>query len=397
MSLRITFKAISTALVLLVLFFVLAYPTSTALRAPVIILAFLWILIRSLLTRKFRLLTPLHTMWAIGFFALVVLSKFWHLYPQAVDNVKNNVQWSMMISIIIVDYIVTYRVSVLEFAKLLIPIAIIYLLNALLNGTRDAENRLSIGINENGFGKIGMGMSWLFLYVCHKVRWRKPLWIVLLATVTLVAFLSGSRRVVISLAIYAAGYMLFEYPSKDAFKLAGKILGALIVLVAMYVVIINVDVLYSTIGNRIESLLMYLFADGEADGSTFSRMNMQGMALEMFREHPLLGAGINAFKYHVYYNTYSHSNFTELLSGLGLVGFGLYYIPIIIMFKIAFQSWQKKTAGAIVPLCYLVAFLLNEYGGVSYFSYIDHLYLAVTVGFVYLSKKNEAMPTIPKI
>ena len=387
MSLKITLKTISTAMVLLVLFFVLAYPTSTSLRAPVIIMAFSWCFLRGILSRRFRIRTPLHTMWAIGFFALVALSAYWHLYPQGLNDVRNNVLWSMMISMIVVDYIVTYRVSAIDFAKLLVPIALFYLANALLNGTRDAENRLSMGINENAFGKIGTGMAWLFMYVCCKTRWKKPMWIALLAAVSLMAFLSGSRRVVISLAIYAAGFMLFEYPSKDVVKLAGKILGALAALIVMYIVLLNVDTLYNTMGRRVESLVLYIFADGEADGSTFSRMNMIRLATNLFAEHPLLGAGINAFKYYTYYGTYSHSNFTELLSGLGIVGFGLYYAPIAVFMKNSVQLWLKKSEGVIVPLCFFLAFLINEYGGVTYFSYVDHVYLAVAVGLTYCAKK----------
>lgn len=406
MTAKITDKTISTFMVLLVMFFTLAYPTSTALRAPVYILAFVWSILRMVLNGhgKYRIAAPLHLIWIVGFFILVMLSKYWHLYPQGLRDIQLNVLLSMMVSFIIVNYIVTYRVTVAEIAKLLVPIAVFFIFNVLFNSTRDADNRLSIGINENSFGKIGIGMAWIFLFQCVKTKWKSPIWIILMVVSSLMAFLSGSRRVVITLVICFIGYLMFCTPNKNVLKLFEKVIGAFALALILYIVVLNVDVLYNTIGIRIESLVNYIFAGDEADGSTFSRLNMQVLALDLFKEHPILGAGINAFKYHTYYGTYSHSNYTEILSGLGIVGFAVYYAPLIAFLVMAVKNWKKKTQAAIVPLCYLIAFAINEYGGVSYFSYIEHLYLGIAIGLIYVMHNeysagfgNSEFPNYEKI
>lgn len=389
MTAKITNKTISTVMVLLVMFFTLAYPMSSVLRAPVYFLAFAWSILRMVL-KKYRIAAPLHLLWIMGFYMLTMLSINWHLYPQGLRDIQLNVLCSMMVSFIIVDYIVTYRVTVTEIAKLFVPIAVFFIFNALFNSTRDVDNRLSIGINENSFGKIGIGMAWIFLFQCVKTKWKISIWIMLMVVTSLMALFSGSRRVIITLAVCFIGYLMFRTPNKNVLKLFGKVIGALALALILYIVVLNVDVLYSTIGIRLESLVNYIFADAEADDSTFSRLNMQVLALDLFKEHPILGAGINAFKYHTYYGTYSHSNYTEILSGLGIVGITVYYVPLIVFLAMAVKNWRKKTKAAIVPLCYLIAFAINEYGGVSYFSYIEHFYLAVAIGFVYVMHKENS-------
>src|SRR5690606_29786498 len=61
----------------------------------------------------------------------------------------------------------------------------------------------------------------------------------------------------------------------------------------------------------------------EVENSSLHRIYFAVEGWEAFKKKPILGYGVNSFRY--YYGLYSHNNFIELLFGLGLIGFLTYY------------------------------------------------------------------------
>ena len=99
---------------------------------------------------------------------------------------------------------------------------------------------------------------------------------------------------------------------------------ALILIIAVYAVF-NVEFLYDSIGYRMEGLVNMVTGEGEVDASSKVRVNMVDEALQLWQDKPIFGNGIDMFKKLSSYHTYSHNNYAELLCGVGIFGFCIYY------------------------------------------------------------------------
>lgn len=100
-------------------------------------------------------------------------------------------------------------------------------------------------------------------------------------------------------------------------------------LIVVFVLILNLPA-FGTIKNRVLEFLN----PKEKDESTYLRFQMFIDGFYMFLRRPLFGFGISGyFTSSSIGGCWSHNNFSELLCSYGLIGFILFYIPYILVFK----------------------------------------------------------------
>ena len=89
----------------------------------------------------------------------------------------------------------------------------------------------------------------------------------------------------------------------------------------------------------------------------------------------------------------------EILCDFGLVGFVVYYVPILVFLGMAIKNWNRGAQDAIVPLCVIIAFFVNEAAAVSYFSYHKYLLISVVLGFTenLRRERKRARKSLPKM
>lgn len=374
--------------------FVIGFPTPSIFKAISIVTFFVYTfciqIIREKSTGNF-----LQYFWAISFFVYCHLSERWSVFPKAMDEVITNVQWSMLLSVAIVNYIIINKLSVIEIAKRMAVVACVFLLDVIIYGTF-FESRLTLIIggrlvNANTFGQIAIGIGCFLFFWAKKDKWKNVFLIGGVVILLAISLLSGSRKTLFTFAIYVIFILFYEYPSKSPEKTLGKFLGIILVIGVSYLCIMNIDVLYDTIGSRIDSLFDFMEGNETSDGSAKSRVLMIEKGLDMFMEKPLLGHGLNTFSYKTVFNTYAHNNFVEILANLGIIGFLLYYVPLLIYFYRAYSNWKRKEDGSIVPLVIIFVFLLNDFANVSYFSIVSHCFLALAIGLC-INNYKKAMP-----
>lgn len=120
----------------------------------------------------------------------------------------------------------------------------------------------------------------------------------------------------------------------------------------------------------------------DAESSSLHRLYFVVEGWSSFKEKPLLGYGVNSFRH--YYDSYSHNNFVELLFGLGLMGFLVYYQ---IHFKLV-QSIRKLKGNSGIYL-FTGIILLMDIGYVSYESKINMLvFVTLLIQCQQLQRKN---------
>ena len=256
------------------------------------------------------------------------------------------------------------------------------------------DNRLSVGINENSFGRRAAGMACFIFYWCKKEHWKNIFADVIFAILALFTLLSGSRTTVLLLGIYVIAFLAFEHPPKNVTKFCGKLLIVVAFCVAGYFCIKNISFLYNTIGHRIDDLLKLLGGVSEGDGSAITRVNMMNRAKEIFLKNPLIGIGLNNFKFVTSHNTYAHNNYYELAACLGVVGLAVYYVPFVIYLFRAAKRWLKDEREMIVPLAILVSFMIADIGGVSYFNTMSHVFVSLAIGLLAKHRTQYQKPSI---
>lgn len=118
-----------------------------------------------------------------------------------------------------------------------------------------------------------------------------------------------------------------------------------------------------------------------------SRFIEEGLAL--FAQSPIIGHGLESFRWLSNEGAYSHSNLVELGVSLGLVGVVLYYGMHASLFlqSVALRVWRLPEGRFVVVS--LLVMLLMDVGTVSYFLKLPSLLLILAAGCVESSWISE--------
>ena len=233
------------------------------------------------------------------------------------------------------------------------------------------------------------GICYYFLisYKNHRMRY-----ILLVLAELIIVLLSGSRKAILGFILCVFG--LYVIKSRN-YKIIRNLLIAFVLIAICYYALINIDLLYTLVGKRVENLVLALFTEADvSEGSITERAYYRKVAIELFEEHPIIGVGIHGFR--AYMNkigyshvAYSHCNFTELLACYGCIGFLLYYflkIRMIIEHAKVVVRRDKLAQLLWISACVL---LILEYGFVSYYSVcVQFLWLVCFRGLNLLRKLN---------
>lgn len=188
----------------------------------------------------------------------------------------------------------------------------------------------------------------------------------------LISMLMGTKKGII---IFLFGVSLILILSTKNLKvIVFRLLTIGLIILMVYYAIINIPLLYSSIGYRVEAMLGFL--QGESgDASTRARFAFIQNAWDVFLEHPVLGVGQDGFRYiNAFQHTYSHNNYLELLSNLGLIGALVYYAMPLSILKNALNSARKN----VLPIVLCATVLVSDFGLVSYSSESVYLFIALS-------------------
>ena len=202
------------------------------------------------------------------------------------------------------------------------------------------------------------------------------------------ALLSGSRKALIMIIL---GLLLYLFLTSK-----GKIVrNVIVVLIAIYVIMYavqNIPFFYKTLGYRVEGLMAFITGEGTVDNSTVVRNQIIDAAMQVFKQYPITGCGINCFSmFNVSitgYELYSHNNFTELLSCLGIIGFSLYYSGYAYIIYSLFIKRKKDELTSLLFSAILITTIL-EYAFVSYYDFMIGLIVMLCFAVVSINNDNE--------
>lgn len=182
--------------------------------------------------------------------------------------------------------------------------------------------------------------------------------------------------------------LTFILSSTNPIKLIIRIaLGALGVFLVYYL-IMNIELFYGAIGYRFEKMVyQYLGINGVADGSTRERLAFARDALDVFKNHPFFGVGLDGYRYlNRIQFTYSHNNYIELLADIGIIGFSIYYSKYLALLATAI----KKIKNNQLLFSILAAMIIADFGTVSYSAELQHILLGFVIAMVQVDAAFES-------
>lgn len=313
---------------------------------------------------------PLCTIWFGLFIAFSCTSVLWAVYPELVDE-----QLSKMIQCFAISFCIccTYKGQH----------AVYRLLNVFLgSGIYSAiyifvstpfsswfSGKLGASVTNQNSNYIGLFFAIVAIIAFYYASCEKKYFhYFTTALLTSVVLLTSSRKSIIALML---GMLAVSLLTSKGMKII-KIFALAGVCVAIGIALFKVEALYRTIGVRFATMVEFFQGDESADGSIYLRKNFILLAKRLFLESPFFGVGFNNFSAFATEvskkQTYAHNNYYEILSGLGIAGFTLYYWFYAYLGIRLVRNARKGQRIATLMLTLIMVFMVFEYGMVNYYN-----------------------------
>lgn len=252
--------------------------------------------------------------------------------------------------------------------------ALVLLLLATGNLSGDEGDRLGQKLtgNANIFAMMMMVAvmftMWLLLFCAN--NWVKKTALILMVIADLYALILSAGRKFFIIPFLFLYVLLINKKDKRGRKhvvLYTAVFVSLMVVISL--LIINVEVLYNSLGVRMEGLLATLLGE-EGDSSSEIREVIRNLAFEKWLERPFWGYGFDSFKFlsqkeigHFYY---SHCNYTELLYCGGVLYFLVYYWIFYKIVRVCFKNKSIPQKYKAFALAATISLFVFDYGAVTY-------------------------------
>ncbi len=346
--------------------------------------------------RDKRVIIPYNSVWYIAFTAFSAISTLWSSYTDT--NIAS--YFLRMVVIIAMITSVSIYVDTPEDVERLIKLYIMSMTAIVLlelatvpidewsNGYMGSHFS---GSNSNGVAFLVFCAELMAFYEFYS-RGKKG-YILLVLLFLLFVILSGSRKAAFA---SVAGPLLFVLLStyKKSYFLNIMLISALSVAVIFYV--FTDENAYNTIGKRFASMLSFWFENRthKVDNSLYMRSYYIQLAKEMFSESPIIGKGMGNFARIIdeTYNVagvYSHNNYWQILSELGIVGFLIYYsLYFVIVIKLIKNAFFEKSRLSLMFLTFMILLMVLETGLVTYNSKMPHVVIAIAYAATYVGEMD---------
>ena len=241
-------------------------------------------------------------------------------------------------------------------------------------------------LNANSIGMLLM-LSTFCAYHLYKINLKKR-YLLLLAPFIIIILLTGSRKAYIGVILGLVFLWWLHIKKRQTRNMLLPL--AILIIFVFFVFSLNIQPLYNLVGYRLEGTLN-LFADNNAtvDDSTILRIQMLKVGWQLFQENPLIGHGLYSYGRISGFRTYSHNNYLELLTSVGLIGTIWYYSIYIYNIKKVIKLVKLRDKHACLFLCFFVIQLMLDFAYVSWNSESIHLMTMFSTCYLNLIDKGK--------
>lgn len=248
------------------------------------------------------------------------------------------------------------------------------------NAERAGEGIINANINSVAYKSC---LSFLLLIYFALKEKNKNYWLLTIMPLIIVIGTQSKKVLailVLGLIILAINWIKSDKKSqKTKMKIILLILFLVTVLIAL-LILINSPIILGW-KKRIFGLIEAILGLGKGDRSTRKRIQFLKLGIGQFIHTPILGMGIDNSRLltidFLGYPIYLHNNMIELLSGVGLVGFTLYYGMYYYIFKNLLKN--KKDEYFSIILILFFSSIICDIGAVTYYYKITYIVLSILI------------------
>lgn len=260
-------------------------------------------------------------------------------------------------------YYVSEREGSMEWVGKFIELsAVLALFQVLLFPYADA-GRISLGpeSNSNMVGLLFVMGIFFLIYKKEKIE-EKFIWKILLLVSFLYGIvLTGSRNALLAGGLLSVLWVISYIRNEFSFKV--KVRTA----VSMLILIIGIAVVLNYIFGKFENTIIYsrFLSWGMEEGRQM-RVTLYKDAFETWVAHPVFGVGFCQFIFYTATKHISHSTYMEILSCTGLLGFLIFFIPVIKLgLELIKKAFSKQTTNRYDAQMLFVCFLIELFLGIG--------------------------------
>ncbi len=346
--------------------------------------------------RDKRVVIPYNTVWFIVFTAFSALSTLWSSYT---DTGIASYFLRMVVIIAMITSVSIYvdtpedveRIIKLYILSMTVIVLLEFSVVPVENWSNGYMGSHFSGSNSNGVAFLVFCAELMAFYEYYSRG--KKFYILFVILFLFFIILSGSRK---SAFASIAGPLMFVLLStyKKSYLFNIIITALLAVVVILY--ILTDENAYNAIGKRFVSMFNFMFENRThtVDNSLFMRSYYIEMAKKMFSEAPIIGKGMGNFARIIdeTYNVagvYSHNNYWQILSELGIVGFLIYYsLYAVIILRLFKNAFFEKSRMSLMFFTFMVLLMVLETGLVTYNSKMPHVVIAIAYAATYVGKMD---------
>ena len=290
-----------------------------------------------------------------------------------------------------ITYISKHDGKIEFFINVLILFALLCAITTVFWGVDYGQGRISMGFNNNP-NSLGITMALGVCCILFKHSFKKLLFsIVSFSAVVLliyVCLLTGSRKSFLSILMIITYWIVFVL-LKDIkeLKFTEKVKGIVSILLVTFVGYYFLIPLFKD-SILIERLIL-LFESGSD-----TREDMYSVALEYFKQSPMVGIGFNNFRALSAFGTYSHSTYSEALACTGIIGCILYFSPYIkLLLSYANLITSKRIDSNLlrqskIMLAFFGTLLFLGVGVIHFYEMTSSIAFGMVIAFFYTANKK---------
>lgn len=324
----------------------------------------------------------IYLLWHLAFVFLCALSIMWAQNPERVIGLLS----SMLMTVLII-YPIWVRTNtgkdIIRLIQILIWTAALCGLYAIAISPLESLGRDRLGnqanINPNLLAipcSFAAVLNFFYLHFNKVTKGGyKKLSVLTLICLSLTVILTGSKTGILILFL---GIMVYIFFAIYNYQKPIFIMLAFISCILLVLLVLNNSVLRRLFLDTFVSLINTLLGrKGYIDISSSERLNMIHDAMILFKKSPLWGWGLDNYAELTQWNVYSHNNYTEIMSGLGIIGLFFYnWLPFILLAKYLVNKKANHIFRCIgITLCTL--FFILQISNVCYSTVTAYVYILI--------------------
>ena len=289
------------------------------------------------------------------------------------------------------NLIKTERQIIIIFKSIMIcAVVLIVLIVSFYGITSLTSERMSNELlNANTAGRVCASAFFIALFMWYK--YKKNIYLVLMAIYLTMLFLTGSKGALLQMVINLIAFLILK-DQKQWKKFVKNVLKICILGFIMYQLVMNIPMFYNIIGQRLMIFLETLVGTRDLSNSglsTISRSQYMLLGLELFSDKPIMGYGLDMYRYYNPDFTYAHSTIIEIAADLGIVGLILFYYPVVALgYSIIKNKNRIEPMWFAFLVAYYVGYLFNTIVSITWDNLFQYVYFLAIYMYVYKISDN---------